>query len=128
MSKLTPEQRHQIVLDYLKEIKKDTKVFHLRWSDGELLTTKVLTTTPAFWYKKYGWRRKKVENMFFKAQIEVTIILERGLDEVFGGGYKGQRWQDTALRGKLDNLWEKIYGKGAQKDSKPKKQIIPKKK
>ena len=107
---LKPEERHTIVLDYLKEINKDTKVFHLRWSEPALLTKKVLTTTPAFWYMKYGWKRKMVEDMFFKAQIEVDVGLEKSFDQVFGGGYKGERWKDTMLRGKLDNLWEKIHG------------------
>ena len=113
---MKPEERHSIVLDYLKEINKPTKVFHLRWSEPALITKKVLTTTPAFWYMKYGWKRKMVEELFFKCQIEVDEPLEKSFDQVFGGGYKGQRWRDTALRGKLDNLWEKIHGVGAKKN------------
>lgn len=117
---LKPEERHQIVLDYLKEINKPSTVFHLRWSEPALLTKKVLITTPAFWYLKYGWKRKMVENMFFKAQIEVDATLEKAFDQVFGGGYTGERWRDTAMRGKLDNLWEKLHGQ-KKDDNGPKK-------
>lgn len=113
---LSPEERHQIVLDFVNEHKRLLlKVFHLRWNEGELITKKVLTTTPAFWYKRYGWSRKKVETLFFKTQIEVFGVLESGLDEVFGGGYKGKRWINNALTGKLDNLWEKLHGKKGDK-------------
>ena len=113
---LSPEERHQIVIDYVKEHKKlSLKVFHLRWNEGELITKKVLTTTPAFWYKRYGWRRKKLENLFLKCQIEVSGVLENGLDEVYGGGYKGKRWINNSMIGKLDNLGEKLHGQKADK-------------
>ena len=46
---LSPEERHQVIMDYLKEKKKSDKVFHLRWSEPDLITAKVLTSTPAFW-------------------------------------------------------------------------------
>ena len=73
---LSPEERHQVIMDYLKEKKKSTKVFHLRWSEPDLITAKVVTSTPAFWYKRYGWKRRLVEKMFFQAQIVVDQLLD----------------------------------------------------
>eukprot|EP01083_Nonionella_stella_P078430 214646_1 len=117
MSTLKPEERHQIVLDYLKEIDKNTKVFHLRWCEPALLTEKELTQTPPFWYKRYAWRRSQIETMFYKAQIEMTSLLIDGFDEVYGGGYTGKRWVNPAMRGKLDQLWGKLHGKKPSKNA-----------
>ena len=30
--------------------------------------------------------------------------------KVYGAGYQGQRWRDTSLRGKLDDLWLRLHG------------------
>eukprot|EP01083_Nonionella_stella_P089666 250260_1 len=127
MSTLKPEERHQMVLDFVNSKKRlNVKVFHLRWSEPALLTEKVLLQTPPFWYKKYGWRRRHVETMFFEAEIELSYLLISAFDEVYGGGYKGKRWRNGALRGKLDDIWERLYGKKPQtrhdKKSKKKKQ------
>eukprot|EP01084_Bolivina_argentea_P249205 417073_1 len=91
-SGFTPQERHQIIVDYLKEINKPTKVFHLRWKPGELLTGKVLETTPMFWYMKYQWSREQIEAMFFKARIEIDNQFDASLQQVFGGS-AGPRWR-----------------------------------
>ena len=43
---LTEDERHQIIMDHLKEISKTSNVFHLRWNEHEdcKLTAKVVTT------------------------------------------------------------------------------------
>eukprot|EP01083_Nonionella_stella_P083917 232109_1 len=122
MSTLKAEERNQIVLDFVGQHKRlNVNVFHLRWNEPDLLTDKVLMSTPPFWYKKYGWRRKHVENLFYEAQIEMSYLMISAFDEVYGAGYKGKRWRYGALRGKLDNLWERLYGKKPSANDKNKK-------
>ena len=48
--KLSVEERHEIVMEKLKEFKKKTRVFDMRWTKGDPLTEKILKSTPAFWY------------------------------------------------------------------------------
>eukprot|EP01083_Nonionella_stella_P066486 175107_1 len=91
-SNLTKQERHDIIITYLKQIKKSTKVFHLRWRPGELLNAKMLGSTPMFWYMKYQWSRQEIEEMFYKAQIEIDPLFDSALQEVFGGD-PGPRWR-----------------------------------
>ena len=91
-SGFTPQERHQIIVDYLKEINKPTKVFHLRWKPGDLLNGKVLESTPMFWYMKYGWTRMEIETMFFKARCVIGPLFDMALQQTFGGD-PGPRWR-----------------------------------
>ena len=95
-SGLTPQERHQIIIDYLKEINKPTKVFHLRWRPGDLVDAKILRSTPMFWYMKYQWTRPQIEGMFFKARIEIDPKFDSSLQQVFGGS-PGVRWRGKSV-------------------------------
>lgn len=92
MSSLTNEKRHKLVMEYLEEIGKPAKVFHLRWKAGDLIDSKVLTSTPMFWYMKYSWSRKEIEGMFFKVEVEIDSVFDSALQQVFGGR-PGARWK-----------------------------------
>eukprot|EP01083_Nonionella_stella_P001035 2995_1 len=94
-SGLTPQERHQIIVDYLKEINKPTKVFHLRWKPGDLLNGDVLDTTPMFWYMKYTWSRAEIEALFYKARIVINDRFDKALQQTFGGS-PGARWRGAA--------------------------------
>eukprot|EP01083_Nonionella_stella_P001036 3001_1 len=91
-SGFTPQERHQIIVDYLKSINKPTKVFHLRWKPGELLTGEVLETTPMFWYMKYQWGRAEIEEMFYKARCVIGPLFDMALQQTYGGS-AGARWR-----------------------------------
>eukprot|EP01083_Nonionella_stella_P161798 530391_1 len=91
-SGFTPQERHQIIVDYLKEINKPTKVFHLRWKPGDLLDGRVLETTPMFWYMKYKWGRQEIETMFYKARCVIGPLFDTALQQTFGGD-PGARWR-----------------------------------
>eukprot|EP01084_Bolivina_argentea_P315398 546417_1 len=91
-SGLSKQERHDIIINYLKEISKPTKVFHLRWRPGDLLNGKILRSTPMFWYMKYKWSRQQIEEMFFKARIEIDNAFDMSLQQVFGGE-PGPRWR-----------------------------------
>ena len=95
-SGLTPQERHDLIIGYLKEINKPTKVFHLRWRPGDLIDAKTLRSTPMFWYMKYQWNRPQIEGIFFKARIEIDPKFDSALREVFGGS-PGVRWRGTVL-------------------------------
>ena len=91
---LTPKERHDIVLKYLKEIKKKSKVFHLRWKSGNFITKDVLVKTPLFWYMRYGWTRMQIETMLYKARVVIDDVLDSGLQQVFGGD-AGPRFKNS---------------------------------
>eukprot|EP01084_Bolivina_argentea_P249206 417074_1 len=91
-SGLSEQERHNIIINYLKQINKETKVFHLRWRPGELLNGSILRSTPMFWYMKYQWSREQIEAMFFKARIEIDNQFDASLQQVFGGS-AGPRWR-----------------------------------
>eukprot|EP00485_Elphidium_margaritaceum_P021386 CAMPEP_0202712216 /NCGR_PEP_ID=MMETSP1385-20130828/35677_1 /ASSEMBLY_ACC=CAM_ASM_000861 /TAXON_ID=933848 /ORGANISM="Elphidium margaritaceum" /LENGTH=160 /DNA_ID=CAMNT_0049372177 /DNA_START=39 /DNA_END=518 /DNA_ORIENTATION=+ len=91
-SGLSKQERHDIIIDYLKSINKPTKVFHLRWRPGDLLHGKILRSTPMFWYMKYQWSRPQIEEMFFKARLEIDDAFDSSLQQVFGGS-AGARWR-----------------------------------
>ena len=101
-SGFTPQERHDIIINYLSEINKPTKVFHSRWNPGDLLTADVLQTTPVFWYKKYKWNRLEIETMFFKAQCVIDKEFDRSLQKTFGGD-PGQRWTGGVTGKKKEN-------------------------
>ena len=112
-SGFTPKERHQIIVDYLKEINKPTKVFHLRWKPGELLTGKVLESTPMFWYMKYQWGRQEIETMFYKARCVIGPLFDQALQQTYGGD-PGPRWRG-AVPEKQNSGWrqrqaEKLAG------------------
>merc|ERR1719242_1077854 len=92
---ITPEQRHQIIVDYLDRINKPTEVFHLRWKQGELLTGEVLESTPMFWYMKYQWSRQEIEGMFYAARCVIGPVFDQSLQQTYGGT-AGPRWRGTA--------------------------------
>merc|ERR1719242_861520 len=92
---ITPEQRHQIIVDYLDRINKPTEVFHLRWKQGELLTGEVLESTPMFWYMKYQWSRQEIEGMFYAARCIIGNVFDQSLQQTYGGT-AGPRWRGTA--------------------------------
>lgn len=91
-SSLTPEERHQIIVEYLERINKPTKVFHLRWKPGELLTGEVLESTPMFWYMKYQWSRQEIEEMFYAARCVIGPVFGQSLQQTYGGT-AGPRWR-----------------------------------
>ena len=93
----TKQQRHQMVLEVLEELKKSNAVFHVRWQKGDLFTAEILSGTPVFWYKKWGWKRKHIEKLLFKARIEVSDIFEDSLDQVFGRKHAGPRWKEGKI-------------------------------
>ena len=99
----TPQERHQIIVDYLKKINKPTKVFHLRWKPGEVLTGKVLESTPMFWYMKYGWTRPEIEEMFYLARCVIGDLFDQALQQTFGGS-QGRRWRG-AVPDKPKSKW-----------------------
>merc|ERR1712154_138263 len=92
-----------IIVDYLKEINKPTKVFHLRWKPGDLLDGKVLETTPMFWYMKYRWGRQEIEAMFYKARCVIGPTFDQALQQTFGGD-PGPRWRG-AIPEKKKSKW-----------------------
>eukprot|EP01084_Bolivina_argentea_P249203 417070_1 len=102
-SGFTPQERHQIIVDYLKEINKPTKVFHLRWKPGDLLDGRVLETTPMFWYMKYKWGRQEIETMFYKARCVIGPAFDSALQQTFGGD-PGARWRG-AIPDKKKSKW-----------------------
>ena len=93
-SGLSKQERHDLIIKYVKEIGKPTKVFHLRWRPGDLLNGKILRSTPMFWYMKYQWSREQIEGMFFRARIEIDSQFDASLRQVFGGS-PGPRWRGT---------------------------------
>ena len=90
-SGLTKQERHDIIINYLKSIDKPTKVFHLRWRPGDLLNGQILRSTPMFWFMKYQWSRAQIEEMFYKAKIEIDPTFDQALQQTFGGS-PGPRW------------------------------------
>ena len=102
-SGFTPQERHQIIVDYLKKVNKPTKVFHLRWKPGDLLDGKVLETTPMFWYMKYQWGRAEIEEMFYKARCVIGPTFDQALQQTFGGE-PGPRWRG-AIPEKKKQKW-----------------------
>ena len=91
-SGLTKQERHDIIINYLKQINKPTKVFHLRWRPGDLLNAKILRSTPMFWFMKYQWSRQQIEEMFYRARIEIDPLFDSALQQTFGG-QPGPRWR-----------------------------------
>ena len=77
-------ERHTILLQTVKELGYDMSVFHLKWMPGEYLDRDTLTSVPMFWFKKFGWIRQDVEQLFIKGQIEVSSRTKREMNHVFG--------------------------------------------
>ena len=123
-SGFTPQERHQIIVDYLKKVNKPTKVFHLRWKPGELLTGEVLESTPMFWYMKYQWGRAEIEEMFYKARCVIGPLFDTALQQTYGGS-PGPRWRG-AIPEKEKSKWrqrqaEKLAGWQAEQAEKLKR-------
>lgn len=106
-SGLTEEERHNIIIQTLKDINKDTKVFHLRWCPGDNLNEKILKSTPMFWYMKFGWSREDVETVFYKGRIYIDRVFEMSMDRVFGTTYKGARWLPPELQEEKKEKWKR---------------------
>ncbi len=53
MAHFTAEEIHDFIIEYLKEIDKETNVFHLTWKQNDLLDVMTLIRTPIYWYIKY---------------------------------------------------------------------------
>lgn len=102
---LTPKERHDIVLKYLKAIKKSPKVFHLRWKSGDFINKNVLTGTPLFWYMRYGWTRIQIETLLYKARIVIDEMLDSGLQQVFGGD-AGPRFKQASNDIPTRKVWK----------------------
>ena len=106
-SGFTPQQRHDIIIATLKEVKKKTNVFHLRWAPGDLLDVKILKSTPIFWYIRFGWTRKDIVHLLFKARIYVDPVMMESLNKVFGADYRGPRWTPPDLQKRREAEWRK---------------------
>merc|ERR1719273_2424069 len=94
-ARITPDERHQIIIKYLERVNKPTEVFHLRWKVGELLTGEVLESTPMFWYMKYQWSRQEIEEMFYAARCVIGPVFDQSLQQTYGGT-AGPRWRGNA--------------------------------
>merc|ERR1711991_1287673 len=120
-SGLSSKERHEIIVKTLKEIKKKDKVFHLRWCPGDLLNEKILKGTPIFWYMRFGWSRKDIETVFYKAKIYIDPVLNSALNQVFGDSYDGPRWLPPEMQDQNRELWRKRGYKKRKKKKKKKK-------
>ena len=107
MSKLTGKERDKIIKDKLAEYKKKLKVFHMRWTPGDLLDDKVLKSTPAFWYMRFGWSRQEIEGLFYAAEIYIDRVFESALDAVFGPDGKGPRWRPPEMQEEVRGKWNR---------------------
>eukprot|EP01084_Bolivina_argentea_P217770 369695_1 len=93
-SKLTEQERHDIILETLSSIGKGPECFKQRWKEdsGDYLTGDILLNTPMFWFMRYKWSRNEIETLFYKAQVVIDERFDNGLKQTFGGN-PGQRWK-----------------------------------
>ena len=106
-SGLTKQERHDIIINYLKSINKPTKVFHLRWRPGDLLNGNILRSTPMFWYMKYQFSRQQIEEMFYKSKIQIDPLFDSSLQQVFGG-QPGPRWNANQQQ-QISKKWKQRH-------------------